>query len=128
MHVSRNTARDVLLWLEETDWLTRHTQTITPEGRLPDARYLVVPIVQHAASPLDAANPKPASKTGEASVQNEGTHHPKRGTPASNGHIPALDNTLDNLSYLDTQPPIFRTPQEILEEARNRKRAAESVA
>jgi hypothetical protein len=127
MHLSPNTARDVLLWLGETDWLTKQAQTITPEGRLPDARWLTIPIAQESITTLSNGSGIPVLKNGGPSAQKEQGHGSKSGSPLLNVRIPALDNTLDNLSYLDTQGAVSRTPKQIFEEARDRKRA-ESVA
>jgi len=126
MHLSRNTARDVLAWLEAEDRLTRQSSTVTAEGRLPDARWLVLPIIQASGSILDAGIQKPASKTTAPSVQKSGVQRPRIGTPASNAGIQALDESLDSLV---TQ--VLRAPRDIAEEIKERKwgrQATESVA
>lgn len=101
MHVSRNTARDFLRWLEEYGWLTSTSQTVTAEGRRPDVRWLTIPKVEPSISVVSNG---PRSKKWGAKVQELPSQGPKTGVPASNGHIQTLDQSVDTeiRSYVES--------------------------
>jgi len=87
MNLSRNTAAGVMDWLESLGWLSRRTRTLTPEGRLPDARWLTLPNAQQSISVLSNG---PVLNKAESSAQNVAVHGSINGTPVLNGHIQTL--------------------------------------
>jgi DNA-binding transcriptional MocR family regulator len=147
MHVSRNTAREVLQWLEESGWLVVTPQPRTSERRAPDMRRLVVPKVQQSISPLHLEPKEPASKSEGLRVQFQALEGPISGTPGPNGHIQTLGQSVDTelRSYVEpdvanatnstnnghvsvaiTTPATMpaRHPQEVLDEIRRKSKSA----
>lgn len=124
MRLSRNTAREVLAWLEENGWLSSQRQAITRDGtRQPDMRHLTIPHVQRSISELDEVA---TSKTVGVHVQESAPPRPKIPASTSNGHIPALDQSVDTeiRSYVEdgaeAKASSYLTPRERWEKTKGR--------
>jgi AraC-like DNA-binding protein len=104
MGMSRNTATDVLDWLESTGRLVKVTGERTADGRLADARQLVLPNAQQMSSALsNGASAQPAISTvTEPMLKNPGGNAQKTGGHGSIIAGPVLNVEIDHGAHISS--------------------------